>query len=81
MPILHALDPVGDRDDGLAALLEPGRDERLDVGLFLEDEGGEERDDFFGRVGPEGVLEDELGEDEFVGGVDLCGMSVASVNL
>ena len=81
MPILHALDPVGDRDDRLAALLEPGRDERLDVGFLLEDEGGEEGDDFFWRVGAEGVLEDELGEDELVGGVDLCGMSVARVSL
>lgn len=40
----------------------------------MEDECGEECDDFFGFVFGEDVLEDQLGEDEFVGGVDLAAM-------
>ena len=47
------------------------RDNRLDVGLLLEDEAGEERDDFFGVVGGKGVFKNELREDELVSGVDL----------
>ena len=47
------------------------RDDRLDVRLLLEDEAREERDDLFGVIRRERVLEDELREDELVRGVDL----------
>jgi hypothetical protein len=60
-----------DLDDGGDAPGEGGGKRGLHVGFLLEDEGGEERDDFFGRVVCENVFEDEFGEDELVGGVDL----------
>ena len=46
-------------------------DDRFAVGLLLEYERGEERDDFFGVVGGEGVFKNELREDELISRVDL----------
>lgn len=40
-------------------------------GLLLEDECGEEGDDFFWFVVCEDVFQDKFGQDEFVGRVDL----------
>ena len=70
---LDGVDLLGDVDDHLLALGEARRQRRRDVGLLLEDEGGEERDDFGRREVGEHVFEDELGEDELVGAVDLAG--------
>ena len=69
--ILHPPDLFCDVEDDLLPLLEAIRHDRLDVGLLLEDEAREESDNLFGLVVGENILEDELGEDEFVGGVDL----------
>ena len=46
-------------------------DDRLAVGLLLEYERGEERDDFLGVIGGEGVFKNELREYELISGVDL----------
>lgn len=55
----------------MAHLFELGSEQRLDVGLFLKDEAREERDDLLGLVSRKDVLENQLGEDELVSGVDL----------
>ncbi len=52
-------------------LLESGREPGHRLGFLVEDEGGEQSDDFLGRVGREDVVEDELGEGEFITAVDL----------
>ena len=69
---LDGVDLLGNLDDHVLALFQARREGRLHVGLFLEDEGGEQRDDFFGREVGQHVFEDELGEDELVGAVDLA---------
>lgn len=71
MRLLYPLHTIGNSHNCISAFDQFGWDNRLDVGLFLEDEAGEEGDDFFGFVCCECILEDEFGEDEFVGGVDL----------
>lgn len=63
---LHVVDAFGDCDDCFLAGFEGGGECGDGVCFLLEDEAGEERDYFGGRVGREGVFEDELGEDEFV---------------
>lgn len=50
-------------DDGRFALFEARGQGRLDVGFFLEDEGREEGDDFFGLEVCEDVFEDQFCED------------------
>ena len=52
-------------------MLELRWNDRFAVGLLLEYERGEERDDFFGVVVGKGVFKNELREDELVSGVDL----------
>ena len=69
--VLHPPNLLCDVEDDAFAFLEPGWEVRLDVGFLLEDKAREEGDDLFGRVVGEDVFEDELGEDELVGGVDL----------
>ena len=71
MPILYPADTVSNRHDCLQTFLELRRDNRLDVGLLLEYEAREERDDILGVVCGQGVLENELCQDEFVCGVNL----------
>ena len=71
LPVLYGPDALGDGHDGVEPLLELGRDDGLDVGLFLEDEAGEEGDDFLWLVVSQCVLEDELRQNELVGRVDL----------
>lgn len=51
MSCLDDGDALGDGDDGGAAGGEGGGEGGFDGGLFLEDEAGEEGDDFGGRVG------------------------------
>ncbi|KAJ2987962.1 hypothetical protein NUW54_g9270 [Trametes sanguinea] len=68
---LHALDAVRDGHDRLETLLQLRRNDGLDGRLLLEDEAGEERDDFFRLVCGQRILEDELREDELVRRVDL----------
>lgn len=60
VPLLRALDALRERVDRREPLLQLRRDDWLDVRLLLEDEAGEERDDFFGLVCGERVLEDEF---------------------
>ena len=73
VPVLHPPDAVRNLVDRGEALLQLGRDDGLDVRLLLEDEAREERDDLFGVIRRERVLEDELRKDELVRGVDLLG--------
>ena len=71
MSVLYPLDAVRDRHDGLQPFLQLRWDDGLDVRLLLEDEAREQCDDLLGIVRGERVLEDEFGEDELVGRVDL----------
>lgn len=66
VPLLRTLDALRERVDRREPLLQLRRHDGFDVRLLLEDEAGEERDDLFGLVCGERVLEDELGEDELV---------------
>ena len=70
---LRGVDALGDRDDGGFAALEFRRQRGFAVGLLLEDEGGEQGDDFLWLVVGEDVVEDEFGQDQLVGGVNLAG--------
>lgn len=54
-----------------AYLDEPRRQLGLDLRLLLEDKAGEKGNDLFRLIRGESVLQDELGEDELVGRVDL----------
>jgi len=60
LEVVHAL---RDGDEGFDALFEGRGEVGRGIGSFLEDEGGEEGDDFFGLVVCQDVFEDELGED------------------
>ena len=73
MSVLYPLDAVRDRHDGFQPFLQLRRDDGLDIRLLLENEAGEERDNLFGVICCERVLEDELREDELVRRVDLLG--------
>jgi hypothetical protein len=71
--VLDTAELLGDVEDDLLALGKLLRDDGLAVRLFVEDEAREQRDDLLGRKGRERILQNELGEDELVGRVDLCG--------
>jgi hypothetical protein len=82
------IDFLGDVDDGFAAPNETFCKVRLVVGLFLEDEAGEEGDDLFGleaecslAIVPEfamgyslrqDILQNQLGEHQFVRRMNLA---------
>ena len=54
-----------------AHLLEFRSEERLAVRFLLEDEAREKRNDFLRLIRSESILENQFGEDQFVGGIDL----------
>ena len=68
---LEMVDFLGDGDNGLSAFLQMRGQCGYGVGLFLEDEGGEEGNNLFrGELG-EDVLEDKFCQNELVCRVDL----------
>ena len=69
--LLHALNALCNREDGITSFLEFGRYGRFDVRFLLEDEARQEGNDFLGLVRGKSVLENELSKNEFVCGVDL----------
>jgi hypothetical protein len=71
--VLDTAELLGDVEDDLLALGKLLRDDGLAIRLFVEDEAREQRDDLLGRKGRERILQNELGEDELVGRVDLWG--------
>ena len=52
-------------------LFELGSQQRLDISLLLEDEAGQQSHDLFRLVVGEGVFEDQLGQNELIGRIDL----------
>ena len=55
----------------MTCLVQSRRKEGLDFGLLLEDETREQRHDLLWFIGRQGILKDELRENELVGRIDL----------
>lgn len=71
MAFLHPLHPLADGQDGITTFLQFWRYNRLYFGLLLENEARKKGNNFFGLIGGKGVFEDQFGQDEFAGRVDL----------
>ena len=70
---LESVDFFGDGDNGFGALLEVWCQGGYRVGFLLEDEGGKQRDYFFGLEVCQDILEDEFRQDELGRRMDLKG--------
>lgn len=69
--LLYPFYTLRNRGDGVHTLFDLRRDHRLDFGLFLEDETGQERNDLLGIVPTERVFQNELCENELIRRVNL----------
>ena len=55
----------------LTSIFEPWWKHRFDFGFLLEDKRREKRNHFLGLVGCQSVVQNELGENEFINRIDL----------
>lgn len=71
MPVLDAFYPIGDCGDRRQTFLQPGRYNRFDVRLLLEDKAGKKCNNFHRFIVCECVLKDKLSKNKFIDRVDL----------